>query len=148
MTSYLFRRYDEFDQRKKISKSHQTIDYSDLEYSPQRKGSGESLDSQKSYESQQSTDSHLSNTVREAAKPESSQLGKQWSSTSTTSDPFSESGVTRSAPPHISEGFSKFQSSEEGDNSSSKPQLTRSQAVNWTAPAVKRDSRYVLFEFF
>ncbi|CAH1131340.1 unnamed protein product [Ceutorhynchus assimilis] len=142
-------RFEEYEQRKKISKSHQTIDYSDLDYSPQRKGSGESLDSQRSYESQQSADSHLSNTVRETAKAETpSHLDKQWSSTSTTSETtLSESAAptnTRSAPPHISEKFTKFQSSEDGDvNSSFKPQLTRSQAVNWAATAVKRDSRYV-----
>lgn len=46
--------------RKKIQKSHQTIDYSDLEYTPQRKGSGDSL---RSLESQQSSDSHSSITV-------------------------------------------------------------------------------------
>lgn len=130
------------EQRRKITKSHQTIDYSDLEYSPQRKGSGESLDSQRSYESQQSTDSHLGNTIREVVRSEATSLGKQWSSTSTTSETFSESGATQSAPPHISEKFSKFQSSEE-DQSPSKPQLTRTQAVNWAAPAVRRDSRYV-----
>lgn len=49
--------------RRKIQKSHQTIDYSDLEYSPQRKGSGDSLTSQRSLESQQSSDSHSSVTV-------------------------------------------------------------------------------------
>ncbi|XP_048526366.1 unconventional myosin-IXAa isoform X3 [Dendroctonus ponderosae] len=136
-------RYDDFDQRRKITKSHQTFDYSDLEYSAQRKGSGESLDSQRSFESQQSTDSHLNNTVREAAKPEPPQLGKQWSSTSTTSETLSEPGMAHSAPPLISQRFSKFQSSEESDSSSSKPQLVRSPAVSWAAPTVKRDSRYV-----
>lgn len=49
--------------RRKIQKSHKTIDYSDLEYSPQRKGSGDSLTSQRSLESQQSSDSHSSVTV-------------------------------------------------------------------------------------
>ncbi|KAH0999523.1 hypothetical protein HUJ04_001394, partial [Dendroctonus ponderosae] len=121
-------RYDDFDQRRKITKSHQTFDYSDLEYSAQRKGSGESLYSQRSFESQQSTDSHLNNTVREAAKPEPPQL---------------EPGMAHSAPPLISQRFSKFQSSEESDSSSSKPQLVRSPAVSWAAPTVKRDSRYV-----
>lgn len=49
--------------RRMIQKAHQTIDYSDLEYLPQRKGSGDSLTSQRSLESQQSSDSHSSVTV-------------------------------------------------------------------------------------
>lgn len=49
--------------RRKMQKSHLTIDFSDLEYSPQRKGSGDSLSSQRSLESQQSSDSHSSITV-------------------------------------------------------------------------------------
>ncbi|XP_050309561.1 unconventional myosin-IXa-like isoform X2 [Anthonomus grandis grandis] len=136
-------RFEQFDQRKKISKSHQTIDYSDLEYSPRRKGSGESLDSQKSFESHQSIDSHSSSTVRENTKADSLTLGKQWSNSSTTSETFSEPGITRSAPPLVSHKFSRFGSSEDGDDMTPKPQLTRSQAVNWGAPAMKKESRFV-----
>ncbi|XP_030757921.1 unconventional myosin-IXa-like isoform X2 [Sitophilus oryzae] len=131
------------DPRRKIIKSHQTIDYSELEYSPQRKGSGESLDSQRSYESQQSSDSHPGGTtVKEVVKSEPSPLGKQWSSTSTTSETFSESGATQSAPPHIGEKFSQFQSSGESTGSPAKPQLTRTQAVNWnTGAGARKDLR-------
>ncbi|XP_066140696.1 unconventional myosin-IXb-like isoform X2 [Euwallacea fornicatus] len=144
------------DPRKRITKSHQTFDYSDLgTYSPQRKGSGESLDSQRSYESQQSSDFQMMGHPNQPAhKPDASSLDKQWSSTSdtitkqwssasTTSETISESGATRSAPPVTSERFGKFPSSDECESGSSKPQLTRSQAVNWAAPAMKRDSRHV-----
>ncbi|KAJ8929131.1 hypothetical protein NQ314_018216 [Rhamnusium bicolor] len=123
-------------QRKKIQKSHQTIDYSDLDYTPQRKGSGDSLASQRSYESQQSSDSHSSVTVRELNKQDIPPLGKQWSSTSTTSETFSESGATQSAPPIMSEKVYESFSSED----IAKPPLIRTQAVN---PAVRRDFRYV-----
>ncbi|XP_076251183.1 unconventional myosin-IXb-like isoform X1 [Rhynchophorus ferrugineus] len=136
---HYLRRLEEsaLDHRRKIIKAHQTIDYSELEYSPQRKGSGESLDSQRSYESQQSTDSHLSNTIREVVnKPEPSPLGKQWSSTSTTSETFSESGATQSAPPHIPDKFTQFQSS--GEGSPSKLKLTQSQSGNWSWDAPQR----------
>lgn len=132
----------DLDQRKKISKSHQTFDYSDLEYSPQRKGSGDSLESQKSFESHQSADAHLGGASKESSfKGEPSPLGKQWSSTSTTSETMSETGATRSAPPITSERFSKFQSSEEGENGAKQP-MHRSQGVVGSArPAVKRNSR-------
>ncbi|CAH0552647.1 unnamed protein product [Brassicogethes aeneus] len=87
--------------RKKIVQT-KTIDYSDLDYRPMRKGSGDSLLSQRSLESQQSSDSQTSVTVRESIQPQP-KLQKQ--STSTTSETFSESGATQSAPPVIMEMF-------------------------------------------
>ncbi|XP_060525524.1 unconventional myosin-IXa-like isoform X2 [Cylas formicarius] len=117
--------------RKRITKHQQTIDYSDLDYIPQRKDSGESLESQHSYESQQSVDSsHFSQPIPESIPSEGAHLGKQWSSTSTTSDPFSESVPVQSAPSNITEQFDEF---------NVKPQLTRTSAVNWAAPAVRRE---------
>ncbi|KAJ8975586.1 hypothetical protein NQ317_000015, partial [Molorchus minor] len=100
-----------------------------------RKGSGDSLASQRSYESQQSSDSHSSNTVRELRKQDVALLDKQWSSTSTTSETYSESGATQSAPPVIGE---KVYENFSVDDYMKQP-LTRTQAVN---PAVRRDFRY------
>lgn len=122
-------------QRRKIHKSHQTIDYSDLDYTPQRKSSDDSLNSQQSFESQHSSDSHSSVTVREQRKQDSPALGKQWSSTSTTSETMSEGGATQSAPPVMGEkAYDSFVLEDY-----SKPPLTRTQAIN---PAVRRDFRY------
>ncbi|KAL1505209.1 hypothetical protein ABEB36_004823 [Hypothenemus hampei] len=136
-------RLDDFElSKRKIIKSHQTFDYSDLDYSTEsRKNSGDSLDSQKSYESQLSTDINaVGKTATKSSEP--AHLGKQWSSTSTTSETLSDNGATRSAPPITSERFSKFQSTSE-EEGATKSQLTRSQAVNWAVSAPKRDSRYV-----
>ncbi|CAH1261065.1 unnamed protein product [Diabrotica balteata] len=124
--------------RKKTPKSHQTIDYSDLDYTPQRKGSGDSLSSQRSLESQQSSDSHSSVTVRELHKQEQSLLDKQWSSTSTTSDPYSESRVTHSAPPIIRDR-SMWDKEPVTRDYYVKTPLTRTEAVNcWVPPTVVR----------
>uniref|UniRef100_A0A6P7FZ33 Unconventional myosin-IXb-like isoform X6 n=1 Tax=Diabrotica virgifera virgifera TaxID=50390 RepID=A0A6P7FZ33_DIAVI len=124
--------------RKKTPKSHQTIDYSDLDYTPQRKGSGDSLSSQRSLESQQSSDSHSSVTVRELHKQEQPLLDKQWSSTSTTSDPYSESRVTHSAPPIIRDR-SMWDKEPVTRDYYVKTPLTRTEAVNcWVPPTVVR----------
>lgn len=125
-------------QRKKINKTHKTIDFSDLDYNPQRKGSGDSLTSQRSFESQQSSDSHSSSTVRETSsnKQDQHSFGKQWSSTSTTSDTFSEyGGQTLSAPPIMSDKYSTtYNDSFNMDNNNvvPKPLLSRTQAINYT----------------
>lgn len=99
----------------RVSKAHKTIDLSDLDYIPQRKGSGDSLDSQRSFESQQSSDSHSSVTVKEtktnkhsAHELPSLQKHEQWSSTSTRSETDSECGATQSAPPIIGDRFSTY----------------------------------------
>ncbi|KAG5896314.1 hypothetical protein JTB14_030518 [Gonioctena quinquepunctata] len=130
--------------RKKSVKSHQTFDYSDLEYTPQRKGSGDSLGSQRSFESQQSSDSHTSVTVRELNKQETPSLDKQWSSTSTTSETFSESGATKSAPPIISNKSIAWDREPIPREYHAKQPLSRTEAVNnWVPPPVRRDPRYV-----
>ncbi|KAJ8918892.1 hypothetical protein NQ315_016794 [Exocentrus adspersus] len=123
-------------QRRRMQKSHQTIDYADLDYLPQRKSSGDSLVSQHSFESQQSTDSHSQVTIHELLRQEAPSLGKQWSSTSTTSETFSEGGATHSAPPIMSE---KAYDSFSVDEYHAKPPLIRTQAIN---PAVRRDFRH------
>lgn len=93
--------------KSKINKIHKTIDLADLDYVPQRKGSGDSLDSQRSAESQQSSDSHSSVTVRESKIKHkdipSLEKHEQWSFASTRSETDSETGVTRSAPPTVGE---------------------------------------------
>ncbi|XP_056644974.1 unconventional myosin-IXa-like isoform X3 [Diorhabda sublineata] len=128
--------------RKKSSKSHQTIDYSDLEYTPQRKGSGDSLGSQRSLESQQSSDSHSSVTVRELHKQEPPTLDKQWSSSSTTSDPFSEGGASQSAPP-ILRDRSMWDREPVTREYYPKQPLSRTEAVNnWVSPVIRKDVRY------
>ncbi|XP_057666001.1 unconventional myosin-IXAa-like isoform X2 [Diorhabda carinulata] len=128
--------------RKKSSKSHQTIDYSDLEYTPQRKGSGDSLGSQRSLESQQSSDSHSSVTVRELHKQEPPTLDKQWSSSSTTSDPFSEGGASQSAPP-ILRDRSMWDRKPVTREYYPKQPLSRTEAVNnWVSPVIRKDVRY------
>lgn len=111
-----------------------------MDYIPQRKGSGDSLASQRSFDSQHSSDSHSSPTIRES-KHDKSVLKKQeqWSSTSTRSETDSENGVS-SAPPVVGERFNTY--SEEDiwcrrtdikDNSKNlRPHVT-----------VKRETRYV-----
>lgn len=117
--------------KRKISKAHKTIDYSELDYDPQqlqphRKGSDDSLNSQ------QSSDSLSSATVRELSRPKP----KQWSAQSTRSETDSESFCTHSAPPTIGGKQSSYGSfsSEEVFKSeqeiSTKTQLTRAPPVS------------------
>lgn len=84
--------------RRKITQT-KTIDYSDLECKSVRKGSADSLTSQRSVESH-SSDSHSGITIRESSTKQES-LQKTWQSTSTTSETLSDSGV--SATPIITE---------------------------------------------
>lgn len=85
----------------RFNKAHKSVDYADLDYSPHRKGSDDSLGSQRSVDSQYSSDSHSSVTVREMNKDISSlKKHEQWSSASIRSETDSESGATtHSAPP-------------------------------------------------
>lgn len=117
----------------RINKVHRSMDYADLEYSPHRKGSDDSLGSQKSVDSQYSSDSHSSVTVRELKKDISSlKKHAQWSSTSIRSETDSEScGTTHSAPPIIGEKFSVY------DDFSADPAWLKRQKQ------VKRDTKYV-----
>ncbi|CAG9822727.1 unnamed protein product [Phaedon cochleariae] len=129
--------------RKRSPKSNRTFDYSDLEYMPQRKGSGDSLNSQRSFESQHSSDSHSSVTVREINKSEVPSLDKQWSSTSTTSETFSESGATKSAPPIIVQDRPIWDQEAVARDFLVKQPLSRTGAVNsWVPPPNRRDARY------
>lgn len=138
-------------QKRKINKSHKTIDYSELEYTPHRKGSGDSLGSQRSLDSQHSSDSHSSVTVRELNKNSSmSRKFEQWSSTSTRSETDSESGITHSAPPvvdHKGSVYKEFVPDELWHRHSDpdylqKTQLTRTPQVSSRAQ-LKRETRYV-----
>nr|XP_023020766.1 unconventional myosin-IXa-like [Leptinotarsa decemlineata] len=128
--------------RKKLPKSHQTFDYSDLEYTPLRKGSGDSLDSQRSFGSQQSSDSHSSVTVRELLKQETLMSDKQWPSTSTTRDFLPESGATKSASSVVNNKLVWDHEPIPREYHTKQP-LSRSEAINsWVPPPVRRDSRY------
>ncbi|KAF5301534.1 hypothetical protein FQR65_LT08838 [Abscondita terminalis] len=147
----------------KVNKTHKTIDLSDLDYVPQRKDSGDSLDSQRSLESQQSSESHSSVTVKESKtnKHDLPSLHKheQWSSTSTRSETDSECGATQSAPPVIGETYSVYDEFPENEevwkkrsdfDSNQKPYLTRtspkhrliSDLTLRTHSALKRESRH------
>ncbi|XP_044762393.1 unconventional myosin-IXAa-like isoform X3 [Coccinella septempunctata] len=138
--------------RRKINKAHRTIDYSDLEYNmPDRKGSCDSLVSQKSFGSQQSTDSHSSATVRDPAGRMSSAASReQWSSSFARSETDSENGgATMSAPPIVGDRFSSYDNFSAGDlpathssdqDFSPKIQLARSHAVHWTGVS-KRETK-------
>ncbi|XP_031335127.1 unconventional myosin-IXa-like isoform X2 [Photinus pyralis] len=150
----------------KVSKAHKTIDLSDLDYLPQRKGSGDSLDSQRSLESQQSSDSHSSVTVREAKTNKHIshdvsilQKQEQWSSTSTRSETDSECGITQSAPPVIGDRHSVYDEFPENEDvwhkrsdyeSPHKMQLSRSSpkyrlisdVMSRSHTALKRECRY------
>ncbi|XP_044259100.1 unconventional myosin-IXa-like [Tribolium madens] len=115
------------DSKRKISKTHKTIDYSELDYDPQshRKNSDDSLN----------TESFLS------SHPKS----KQWSTQSTDSETF----CTHSAPPTVG----SFSSEEvfKNEEISTKPQLTRAPPVNAkrnleglkSLPPVRRTNREI-----
>ncbi|KAL3279519.1 hypothetical protein HHI36_017028 [Cryptolaemus montrouzieri] len=135
--------------RRKINKAHRTIDYSDLEYMPDRKGSCDSLASQKSFGSQQSTDSQTTSTIKNNTRVSSSTTREQWSCSYTKSETDSENGgATMSAPPIIGERFSPYESFTENDISnrysdqdySPKAQLTRSPAIHWSSVS-RRDTK-------
>lgn len=81
--------------------------------------------------------------VKEQNKQEVSSLGKQWSSTSTTSDTESylESHVIKSAPPDIDDKSIWEPISKEY---SSKTPLQRTEAMTWAAPPVRK-FRWVIF---
>lgn len=120
-----------------------------MDFEPQRKGSDDSLGSQRSLESQQSSDSHSSATVREL--PKFSKHG-QWSSQSTRSETDSEPGVTHSAPPAIGDKYASYGSFSSGEifplksdqDISLKSQLTRAAPVSgWSNLSGKRELRYV-----
>ncbi|XP_063930776.1 unconventional myosin-IXa-like isoform X2 [Zophobas morio] len=112
--------------KRKISKAHKTIDYSELDFEPDPKGSEESLTSQPSLESQQSTDSHI------LGRPKPKHA--QWSTQSTRSETDSES-FPHSATPTIGSAkqssYSSFSSEEvfRNDEISPKAQLTRAPHV-------------------
>ncbi|XP_045483027.1 unconventional myosin-IXa-like isoform X2 [Harmonia axyridis] len=147
--------------RRKINKAHRTIDYSDLEYMPERKGSCDSLASQKSFGSQQSTDSHSSATVIRDVGGGASRISssvaasrEQWSSSFTRSETDSENGgggggggATMSAPPVVGERFSSYDNFDlpsHGSEQDFSPKvlLARSPAVHWTTSAgVKRETK-------
>lgn len=134
-------------QKRKISKSHRTFDYSELEYTPQRKGSGDSLGSQRSLDSQQSSDSHSSITVREQKEGISAtKKFEQWSSTSTRSETDSESGITHSAPPVVGKNpaYGEFVADEVWHRHSDSDYLQKSRTPQMSSRSqIKRDSRYV-----
>lgn len=125
---------DETPQKHRIIKAHKTIDYSDLEYSPQRKGSDDSLGSQRSVDSQYSSDSHSSVTVREINKE---RKHEQWSSVSARSETDSES-CAHSAPPVMDEKFSVYD-----EFSGDSVWLKRSEQSYMPRTQVKRDVKYV-----
>jgi hypothetical protein len=146
--------------KRKISKSHKTIDYSELDFVPQRKGSDESLGSQRSLESQQSSDSHSSATIRELTR--SKPKHGQWSTQSTRSETDSESfPATHSASPSGKQSsYGSFSSEEvfmggklEQDALPPKTQLTRAPPVNQSGkrnldglkslPPVRRPNREI-----
>ncbi|XP_015832931.2 unconventional myosin-IXa isoform X2 [Tribolium castaneum] len=117
--------------KRKISKTHKTIDYSELDYDPQshhhRKNSDDSLTSPR-----QSTESLLS---RQKGGP------KQWSTQSTDSETF----CTHSAPPTVG----SFSSEEVFKNEeTTKRQLTRAPPVSATGlkslPPVRRTNRDII----
>ncbi|KAK9879186.1 hypothetical protein WA026_004034 [Henosepilachna vigintioctopunctata] len=116
--------------RRKINKTHRTIDYSELEYMPDRKGSCDSLASQKSCGSQQSSDSTSCSTVKDAVKISSSSTREQWSSvfnkseTGTTTDKLLayENFMTNDIPSRHSD-----------QDLSPKTQLIRSPAISWSS---------------
>lgn len=114
---------------KRFNKSHKSVDYADLEYSPHRKGSDDSLGSQRSGDSQYSSDSHSSVTVRELKNKDIASLKKhnQWSSTSTRSETDSEC-TTHSAPSAMMSAY---------DDVAWLKQRNKQQT------AVKRDAKYV-----
>lgn len=95
--------------KKKINKVHKTIDLSDIDYTPHRKGSNDSIGSQRSYDSQHSSDSHSSPTVREINKEVTALRKQDWSSTSTKSETDSECGITLSAPPIVGEKYTTYE---------------------------------------
>lgn len=75
--------------------------------------------------------------VKEFSKPEGPSLGKQWSSTSTTSETESyfESHIVTSAPPKI---VDKSVREPNPKGYTSKSPLQRTEAVNWAAPPVRK----------
>lgn len=124
--------------KRKVNKTHKTIDLSDLCYNPQRKGSSDSLGSQRSFDSQHSSDSHSSPTVRESSKEVSIFRKQEWSSTSTRSETDSECGLTLSAPPVMEDKFGAY------DDFSEDIRIGEQSAKNFRShPTVKRENRYV-----
>lgn len=123
--------------KRKVNKSHKTFDLSDLEYIPQRKGSGDSLNSQRSFDSQHSSDSHSSPTIRESSQQNNAiKKHEQWSSTSIKSETDSENGVF-SAPPVIGERFSTYSEEDIWFKQISSNEQT---SKNKSLPSIKRDA--------
>lgn len=138
---------EEASPKHKINKSHKSIDYAELEYSPHRKGSDDSLGSQRSVDSQYSSDSHSSVTVRELNKDISSlKKHDQWSSVSTRSEADSEGcATTHSAPPVMGEKFSiydEFSNDSVWLKRSEQSYMPRSSQTPGRSQ-VKRDTKYV-----